>query len=393
MDAMKQVSLQSVQALLVLSNLDYGGGQAHQFWNLMALCKRMNTSLGMRDLVTNQGDNFNKLSTVPPRMLPLPDTIIDREERIRAYGMTEILDGASTLGVAWNLGISPPEGTAILPCSDSIWKFPQHIISVWSFGDFHFSSAFSLCIILVASELCHVHRFLQKSVDTRVHDQRLKWQQESQQLDERLTAWRGEFVAAVCLINAEYVQEERAEFDPNIVLTNCILDTAVIALFQRLAPSPIGIDNYYEAWPYATNRCLYACDDMTAKIRQVRDKELENSSPHLIYSMFVAARFYLVYAKTVAADIPRNLHLLAYALRICGERWVLARRYETVIRTAVAEHHMPIGVMSSLPVQFFDLQYSTLDIDEALRIWVANIMPSGASGPGMGASGELNGVS
>ncbi len=54
---------------------------------------------------------------------------------------------------------------------------------------------------------------------------------------------------------------------------------------------------------------------------------------------------------------------------------------------------MPIGVMSSLPVQFFDLQYSTLDIDEALRIWVANIMLSGASGPGMGASGELNGVS
>lgn len=90
----------------------------------------------------------------------------------------------------------------------------------------------------------------------------------------------------------------------------------MIALFQRLAPSPDGIDNYYEAvhsflpflcalttissgiltisqWPYATNRCLYACDDMTAKIRQVRDKELENSSPHLIYSMFVAARFYL----------------------------------------------------------------------------------------------------
>jgi len=220
--------------------------------------------------------------------------LIDREERIRAYWMTEILDGASTIGAAWNLGISPPEGTAILPCSDSIWAFPQHIINVWSFGDFHFSSAFSLCIILVASELWHVHRFLQKAFDTRVHEQRLRWQQESQQIDERLTAWRGEFVAAVYrLINAEYAQEERAEFDPNIVLTNCILDTAVIALFQRLAPSPNGIENFYEAWPYATNRCLYACDDMTAKIRLVRDKELENSSPHLIFSMFVAARFYL----------------------------------------------------------------------------------------------------
>ncbi len=30
---------------------------------------------------------------------------------------------------------------------------------------------------------------------------------------------------------------------------NCVFDhvRAVIALFQRLAPSPIGIDNYYEA--------------------------------------------------------------------------------------------------------------------------------------------------
>ncbi|KAK6369904.1 hypothetical protein LTS17_009354 [Exophiala oligosperma] len=226
MDAMKQISLQAVQALLILSNIDYGEGKVHEFWNLVALCKRMNTSLGMRDLVTNQGDNFNKISTVPPRMLPLPNTIIDREERIRAYWMTEILDGASTLGVAWNLGISPPEGTAVLPCSDSIWKFPSHIISVWSFGDFHFSSAFSLCIILVASELWHVHRFLQKAFDVRLLDQRMKWQQEAQQLDERLTAWRGEFVAAVYrLINSEYAQEERAEFDPNIVLTNCILDT------------------------------------------------------------------------------------------------------------------------------------------------------------------------
>lgn len=100
----------------------------------------------------------------------------------------------------------------------------------------------------------------------------------------------------------------------------------------------------------------------------------------------------VVYAKAVSADIPRNLHLLAYALRICGERWALARRYETVIRTAVAEHHMPIGVMSSLPVQFFDLQYATLDIDEALRIWVDNQMPNGGFSADLGTSAHMNHV-
>lgn len=38
--ALKQVSLQSIQALLILSNLDYGEGRFEQFWNLIALCKR-----------------------------------------------------------------------------------------------------------------------------------------------------------------------------------------------------------------------------------------------------------------------------------------------------------------------------------------------------------------
>jgi hypothetical protein len=47
--------------------------------------------------------------------------------------------------------------------------------------------------------------------------------------------------------------------------------------------------------------------------------------------------------------------------------------------------------MFSLPVQFFDLQYSTLDIDEALRIWLDSTMSNGASGVDFGASStELN---
>jgi hypothetical protein len=40
MEAMSQLSLQSIQALLILSNLDYGLGKSSQFWNLIALCKR-----------------------------------------------------------------------------------------------------------------------------------------------------------------------------------------------------------------------------------------------------------------------------------------------------------------------------------------------------------------
>ena len=50
---------------------------------------RMGTQLGLRDLVAHHCDNFNQVSTLPPRMLPLPVSLVNREEKIRAYWMTE----------------------------------------------------------------------------------------------------------------------------------------------------------------------------------------------------------------------------------------------------------------------------------------------------------------
>lgn len=189
---------------------------------------RLSLQLGLRELVTNRSDSFSSTAPVPPRILPLPNTIIDREERIRAYWMTEMLDSMSTMGSSWSVPLTPLSPDSVLPCSDSLWAFPEHIINVWSFGEFKYSSAFSLCNILVASEIAAVHSFLQNSLDLSNDDQKTEWQRDAQQLDERLTNWREEFVAAVFrLINAEYAQEERAEMDPNIVLTNCLLNTYV----------------------------------------------------------------------------------------------------------------------------------------------------------------------
>lgn len=38
--SLTQIDLQSVQALLIISNLEFGEGRFEQFWNLIALCKR-----------------------------------------------------------------------------------------------------------------------------------------------------------------------------------------------------------------------------------------------------------------------------------------------------------------------------------------------------------------
>ena len=50
----------------------------------------------------------------------------------------------------------------------------------------------------------------------------------------------------------------------------------------------------------------------------------------------------------------------------------VAGRLETVLSTAIAEKRVPIP-LSSLPSQFYDLQYSSLDIDDALRLWTERV--------------------
>ncbi|OBT84639.1 hypothetical protein VE02_05461 [Pseudogymnoascus sp. 03VT05] len=344
-EAMGDLSLQSLQSLLILSINDYGIGEMSRFWNLIALCKRLSLQMGLRELVSKGADHNNT------RILSLPNTIIEREERIRAFWMTEMLDSMSSLGAGWNVPTLPLLADSVLPCSDSLWAFQEHIITTWSFGEFKYSSAFSLCNILVATELQAVHSFLEKSLDLSIENQRETWQSEAQQLDERLSHWREEFVAAVFrLINAEFTNEERAEMEPNIVITNCLLNTAVIVLFERLASYPDGVERDYSSWAYATNRCIYACENMAAKIRRVNDDELWICNPHLVLSIFTAARFYIVYAKALDANVPANLHSLAYALNLSSKRWELARRYEIIIRTAVAEHKTAVSMSPHYPL-------------------------------------------
>lgn len=331
----------------------------------------MNAHLGLRDAVANH-HSPGKSSPALPRLQPLSSssTTIDKEERVRAYWMTEMLDSVSVLGASYDVGLSQPPPNPALPCSDSLWAYPEEIINVFPMGQFHYSSAFSLCIILAVSELAKVHRFLQKPVNMEDFNERDAWQSEAQRIDERLALWREDFVAAVFrLINAEYsIQPPRAEMEPYIVLTNCVLNTAVIALLQQRAPCPEEIDKVAEPWAFASNRCVYACENMAYKVRQMYDEELFVCHPHLIFSIFVAARFYIVHAKALDADVPSNLHSLAFALHNCRNRWPLARVYETVIRTAVAEHRTPVSSLS-LPRQFYELRYSTLEITPSLQEW------------------------
>lgn len=381
-DCIRTSSLQSIQALLVLSSLQYGEGKFMQSWNFLAMARRMGSHLSLSQPVNE--DNTPGMSPTALRRLPTyTNTTVEDEEKIRAYWMIETLDSISTIGVRFDTGRPSASQQPLLPCSDSYWAYPEPILADANIRPYNYCSAFSLCVILGSIELTNVHKFLQRGLPMDTFEERDAWQVEAQRLDERLTAWRDEFVAAVFrLINAEYTHHERAEMDAYVVLTNCVLNTAVITLLQQRASCPAGVEQTPEPWPFANNRCVYASENTAFKVRQMDEDELSVCHPHLIFSIFVAARFYIVHSKALDANVPTNLHSLAFALHVCGKRWPLARMYEHIIRVAVAEYRTPV-VQSRVPRGFYNLRLTTFEISDTLVAW--------AEGPGANISLSIDG--
>lgn len=184
----------------------------------------MATQLGLRDIVVNMCANFNQLSSVPPRMLPLPSTLVSQEENVRVYWMTEVLDSSSTIGVAWNLNLPQPIQNALLPCNSAVWSFPESAMGIWSFDDLEFSSSFSLYVSLLTTELWHVHNFLQQAYDMRSAQDRPRAQVDCQAVDSRLLQWQSSSGSIAFSSNATSLGQSTVGFDPNILLTRCLFD-------------------------------------------------------------------------------------------------------------------------------------------------------------------------
>jgi hypothetical protein len=236
--AMEHVSLQSLQALLIVSLADLGSGKLSNFWKTIALCRKLvsflvlwlfrlgakrtsiGTQLGLRDLVVYYGQNYNQASLVAPRMLPLPENMIEREERIRAYWMIECLDASSTLGAAWNIGLFPSFSTETLPCPDGIWESTDPAAQD-SDGSETFS--FSSLISLMTKELNRVHNAMQEPYDFSLEVEHTRWLRNCNEVYDELCKWRSSSLETPFAVSS-FDTEGNIKFDVSIVTANIALD-------------------------------------------------------------------------------------------------------------------------------------------------------------------------
>jgi hypothetical protein len=147
----------------------------------------MGVQLGLRDLVVHYGQNYNQTSVLPPRMLPLPDTFVNQEERIRAYWMIECLDVSISLGVAWNLSLVPLLSEDLMPCDEDLWGYgrqeglrPDPITK---------SSSFSVYVSLITNALVPVRSSFQEPYDLSQIMEQERWLADCDKVYDRISQW------------------------------------------------------------------------------------------------------------------------------------------------------------------------------------------------------------
>ncbi|KAL2877067.1 hypothetical protein SGCOL_007688 [Colletotrichum sp. CLE4] len=331
----------------------------------------MSTQLGLRDLVAHNCMNYGFPSVIPSRTLALPATAVEQEEKIRAFWTIEALDSASTVGSAWHLSVSQPLPTASLPCDEEIWRCPESIVSMYQFGDSEAPSSFTLFVRLAIHEMWHVHQFLQQPCDTTSVSDLQQRKLDCTIVYERLMACHRDFEQMLTVRTPPYTDlfEGAASHHPNTILIHCTVHSAVVSLHQRLI-FPDDDTGSEHSWKDAAEHCLNSCDEMIKVICGAGDDMLETANPHIIHCVFVAARFNIIYDRVLGLGPPNKVWLLMYGLRICGQRWPLARQLLKVPEAAAGtEGYGGVGGLKALPGKFWDLQYLSLDIYEALRVW------------------------
>ena len=158
------------------------------------------------------------MSTIPPRMLEPPTTVLEQEERIRAYWMIEALDSCSTLGTAWNISLTRPDNLEWLPCSDELWSFPESL-HMLSFDESQLSSVFASYVRFATNELWHVHHLLQQPWNIASDDGRTRYWEACQDLDPKFSRWLDEFDQ---LTNRPVSDGDRPRpIEPNVLLAFC----------------------------------------------------------------------------------------------------------------------------------------------------------------------------
>lgn len=367
---MENSSVKALQAMVILA-LDFcGSSNGPPGWNIMALITRSVVQLGLA-VETNSfsvSPNYTSIYTLRAMILPEPKDFMEEESRRRLFWVIYLLDRYATIATAFEFALDDREIDRTLPCRDDLWTRNQKVETrlfhtdhtrgginegPGSLGANGFEpeaggpsgsngkpenlGAFSYYIEILGI-LTKIHNFLKQPVDISSLSDVEQWQMRYRELDQTLTSWK-------VGLPGEYGNMSKL-FQPNCAkVVNCgwvmlhiTYHTAIIRLHSSSAypttRSPIFTPSYS-----ASQRCHSAVENIGSLCEfVVSNNLLPKLGPPFAFSLWVAARLYLVHGSTVEHKLSPRVYFFVDTLRTMGRYWPVAGRYCALLQRVLDEH-------------------------------------------------------
>lgn len=356
---MENLSVKSLQALVILALDLCGSGNGPPGWNIMAIITRAVVQLGLavESNSISVAPNYRSIYTLRAMILPEPRDFIEEESRRRLFWMVYLLDRYATIATAFDFALDDREVDRTLPCRDDLWIKNQKVDTRWlrlddsrptltsgNSPEYEVDKpenlgAFSHYIEIL-SILSRIHKFLRKPVDISALSDVEQWQMRYKELDNMLAAWKFNLPGDYGNMAKLFQPSSAKAINCGWVMLHATFHTAVIRLHSSAAypttRSPIFTPSYS-----ASQRCHSAAENIAALREFVVSNNLLNKlGPPFAFTLWVAARVLLVHGSTVEHKLDTSqIRLFIDTLGEMGRYWPVATRYCGLLTRVLEEHH------------------------------------------------------
>lgn len=339
MEAMGSPSLKSAQGLHIIALLDYGSDEIPSTFGIMAMARRMGESLGIfRQLLT-------RIETQSPtQVLPAAgESLAGGSASIALTWAIVSFDTVAGLGLSWR---------------DASSALFEHLSGIAYLNVPDFRDSFRMHVHLAAIGLQPAHEFITAYAKGEYQVLEGQTLTTADDLYRNMTSYSQELPTS----GYTTLADGDIDFDINHVFTRLLSNATIITIYERYT---LEVDGNFNL---ARERCNHSCDELIDVVRNLSDADIEVNTPTFGHFLAVAARFKIVLMKSLNLPYDPQLDVLMHGINMCARRWPLARRLDYTLTAAIMEATTIIP--ASIPVEFWDLKKSSLDISESMKKWL-----------------------
>ena len=368
-NAMNSLSLENLQALIILAFNDVGDGNAEKAWSVIG---SMTRTIEYTQLAQEQEEGEQRPFSQPYAPLHYTADWTEVEERRRVFWNVFLLDRLCSVTTGWNTSLTSDDVYRRLPCDGHLWRkqeavltpyfgiwdkskgrignpidvlsrhpSPRHGISDTGFhnpvsnppiakvyvqhqaSDMSTVGAFAYNIEATESMSRVMSYFLQQKVNVRDQSDISSWLTRFKELDLRLVHWKM-LLPQKWKANPNLTRQVPL-MDPNLTTAHVTHNASMILLHQTIAYPPLhwGFRNRLPSGCSAE-----ACYSAGVEIATITHKYLSkslNESPigsQYAFCIFIAARVLLIHWRYEPGNqLPAEFWSLVQSLSEMSARW------------------------------------------------------------------------